>query len=156
MRKASPLVMIPGLAQVEVDEAAAVPTEFVDIETSNVYTGGGIVAPSAITNAMIPNWQHYDTGRFVFGPIDDGGDDPLDALTVELWGIDAQGVAMLLGQSELNAGGSLPRIENVPIAGRMQYAIRVAAIEFDSGEVPDGAISFSVFAQGYYRNDTDS
>lgn len=146
MRKPSPLVNIPGLGKTAVAAAGAVPTVFVDISTQGVYSQGGKV--TEFYNATIPLWQQYDTGRFVFSAITVGAGD-LTGLTVELWGRDSQEISLLLGSTELSAEETLPRINDIPISGQMQYAIRVAGLTF----VTTGSISFSVFAQGYFRDD---
>jgi hypothetical protein len=150
MRKPSPAVHIPGLSKTGIAAAQAVPTAFVDIETSAIDTRGGLVAPGSVFNATVPNWQLYDTGRFIFGPLTVTG--VLEDLEVELWGIDAQGIAMLIGRSVVTAANTLPPITGVPIAGRVQYAIRVAVVAYTT----TGTLAFPVFAQGYYKDADDA
>lgn len=153
MRKASPAVHIPGLSKTGIAAAEAAPAtsaDFVDIDTSAIDTRGGMVAPAAITNAAVPNWQHYDTGRFLFGPLTVTG--TLEDLTVTLWGIDAQGIPMVLGRSVLTTEGTLQPITGVAIYARMKYAIQVSAV----GYAATGTVAFPVFAQGYYKDADDA
>lgn len=147
MHKSSPAVVIPGLGKAAVTAAAVVPTTFVDISTDAIDTRGGRVLPAAIDKAAVPGWNLYDTGRILFGAVVVNSG-TLTALTVQLWGQDAQEVPMLLGSVEADASGQLPPIEGFAITAGMQYATRVSVI---TGTTPN--ITFAALAQGYYRED---
>jgi hypothetical protein len=153
MRKASPLVHVPGLSKTAIAAAEDLPTDaatdFVDIETSAIDTRGGLVAPAAITDAVMPNWQHYDTGRIVFGALTITG--VLEDLTVELWAIDAQGIPFQLGRSTVSPTNTLAPI-SFPIAGRVKYALQVSGVTYTD----TGTVAFPVFVQGYYRDADDA
>lgn len=153
MRKASPLVHVPGLSKTAIAAAEDLPTDaatdFVDIETSAIDTRGGLVAPAAITDAVMPNWQHYDTGRVVFGQLTITG--VLEGLTVELWAIDAQGIPFQLGRSTVSPTNTLQPI-SFPIAGRVKYAVQVSDVAYTT----TGTVAFPVFVQGYYKDADDA
>lgn len=159
MRKASPAVHIPDLSKTTVALAEVVPTVFADLDTSAVISRDGYIDHHNIFNAAKPTWQGHDTGRFIFGTVTPTvASDELTDMVVELWGIDAQAIPMMLGRSVLTAAGTLAPIVGVPIVGRVQYAIRIAELEWTDVNPGDGVgeVSFPVFAQGYYKDADDA
>lgn len=153
MRKASPLVHVPGLSKTGIAAAEDLPTDaatdFVDIDTAAIDTRGGLVAPASITKAVVPNWQLYDNGRIVFGALTITG--TLTDLTVELWSIDAQDIPIVIGRSTVSPENTLQPI-SFAIAGRNKYALQVSGVAYDT----TGTVAFPVFVQGYYKDADDA
>lgn len=159
MRKVSPLVHVAAWDKEELAAAEAVPTfpdDFIDVDTSYVNASGGLIAPGAITNALIPLFQRYDYGRIVFDrPVLGEGSDPLALLEVEVYAVLAQGIPFVVGVSQATAGGTLPAVE-FPIAGHQQFAVRVSALGFDGGgEEGAGEVSIRAGIQAGYKDSRD-
>ena len=141
MYKASPPVNISALnlSAASAVDSSVTDSEFVSVSTTHVRMRKG---KATVTNAAIPNFLHYDRARVTFGDVAITGA-PTN-VTLELLGLDADGIQRSLGTST-HDGAGFPAIEfDVTYE---KYFLRLA--ELDGGTTP--TVTVKPMFQGYYR-----
>lgn len=139
MFRASPPRKVAAWTKTAVESAEAVPSaraNFVNLEQSTMTHSGGFAQG---VYAILPDKQHYDRLRVLFGPVTLGNAD--NEATVSVYEMLADDSVVLLGESALTDAGQLLPIEFENRQG--VYAVIVSAI---SGT--DAAITCDVFVQG--------
>ena len=141
MSKASPPVNISALniAAASAEDSSVADTEFVSVSTAYVRMKKG---KATITSAAIPNFLHYDRARVTFGDVALTG--APTTVTLELLGLDADGIQRSLGTST-HDGAGFPAIE-FDITYE-KYFLRLATL--DGGTTP--TVTVKPLFQGYYR-----
>lgn len=140
MFKASPPVNISDWNKADAT-AVETPTDsqFDSVSTTYVRMKNG---KATVTNAAIPNFQHYDRGRLTFGDVSVTGSPT--KVVLELRGLDASGIQRGLGTSEF-ADGAFPAIEfDVTYE---KYFLRIATLT--GGTSP--TVTVKPLLQGFYR-----
>lgn len=124
--------------------AAESPTDsqFTSVGTTYVRMRNG---KAVVTNAAIPNFQHYERGRISFGDVAITG--APTGVTLEFLGLDATGIQRSLGTSKL-ADGAFPAIEfDVTYE---KYFLRIATLA--GGTAP--TVTVKPLLQGFFRAST--
>ena len=152
MNKASPRVLVPDWAKTNVtaaETAPAVETDFVNISTQAFIKNGGMLQPSQVISAKIPDWEKYERGRISFAPVTLNSG-TLTVLTLSAYAYHrGQDAVSVVGRSEVAANlQDLPVIEFDVRPGEI-YSVIVSDID---GTAPDVSIA-SVWVEGFYTKD---